>query len=198
MPLPKKIVVVLATALSYLALYRLNFLVIGDSFNYSHRVDWLFLPSGLRLAFILIFVGSGALGIVLASTYITFVSYGDGAISSLLVSGSLAGITPLVAREVAVRWLRLERELENLRSVGLVKLAFLFAAVSSLIHQLWYFWNGTEPLFIESAVVRFIGDLLGSIVVLGTLQLVIQFHRYWQGFKNGVDSHHEKRISTIS
>ena len=104
----------------------------------------------------------------------------------------------LIAREMAIRWSGLERELENLRSVGLFKLAVLFAAVSSIIHQFWYFWNGTEHLFIESSVVRFLGDLLGSIVVLGTLQIFIQSHRYWQGFKNGVDSHHEKRISTIS
>lgn len=190
--------VVLVTALAYLALYRLNFLVLGDAFNYSHRVDWLFLPSGLRLAFILVFVWSGAIGIILASTYITFVSYGDGSLTYLFISGSLAGVAPLIAREMAIRWLGLERELENLRSVGLFKLAVLFAAVSSIIHQFWYFWNGTEHLFIESSVVRFLGDLLGSIVVLGTLQIFIQSHRYWQGFKNGVDSHHEKRISTIS
>lgn len=176
----KKLFIVLTTAIAYLALYRLNFLVIGDSFNYSHRVDWLFLPSGLRLAFVLVFIEAGAMGIILASTYVTYVGYYDESLFRLLVSGSMAGLTPLIARELAVRWLGLDRELANLKAIGLFKLAILFAAISSLLHQLWYFWNGIENHFIESSIVRFSGDLLGSVVMLGALQIGIKSYRHWQ------------------
>ena len=50
----KNVLVVGVTALAYLLLFELNN-ALFTSFSFSAGVNWIFLPSGLRLAFILVF-----------------------------------------------------------------------------------------------------------------------------------------------
>jgi len=180
MALQQRTLIIASTAIGYFLLYQANFSLIGNTLNYAHRVDWIFLPSGLRLAFVLVFLLDGALGIALASMIITYQQYFDGDYVKLLVSGSLAGIGPYAAMQAASFILKLDEELTNLSSIGVFKLAVFFAFVSSLIHQLWYFWIGTNEQFVDTLIVMFIGDLLGSIVVLGFLQILLKGIRSFQ------------------
>ncbi|MFM7342898.1 MAG: hypothetical protein ACKO3Q_09530, partial [Betaproteobacteria bacterium] len=55
-----------ASALGFYVLFHLNDLFF-EWLDYSYGVSWIFLPSGLRLALVLIFGGQGALGVVLGS-----------------------------------------------------------------------------------------------------------------------------------
>jgi hypothetical protein len=172
-----KFLVITSTAIAYFLLYQLNFLLIGESLNYAHRVDWIFLPSGLRFAFVLIFLLEGALGIALASMFITYQQYFDGDYLNLIISGSLAGIGPYLAWQLATVFLNLDREMRNLSSIGLFKLAAFFALISAIIHQLWYFWIGKNEQFLDALLVMFLGDLVGTIVVLGLLQIALRIIR---------------------
>lgn len=143
------------------------------SLNFSHRVDWIFLPSGLRLAFVLLFLADGAIGIALASTLITYLFYFDGSYTSMLLNGSMAGIAPYLARQVAIHHLQLDENLKNLKAIGILKISVLFAFISALVHQLWYFWNGKTDDFIASALVMMVGDLSGTLIVLFVLKIMV-------------------------
>lgn len=143
------------------------------SLNFSHRVDWIFLPSGLRLAFVLLFLADGAIGIALASTLITYLFYFDGSYTSMLLNGSMAGIAPYLARHVAIHHLQLDENLKNLKAIGILKISVLFAFISALVHQLWYFWNGKTDDFIASALVMMVGDLSGTLIVLFVLKIMV-------------------------
>ena len=143
------------------------------SLNFSHRVDWIFLPSGLRLAFVLLFLADGAIGIALASTLITYLLYFDGSYTSMLLNGSMAGIAPYLARQVAIHHLQLDENLKNLKAIGILKISVLFAFISALVHQLWYFWNGKTDDFIASALVMMVGDLSGTLIVLFVLKIMV-------------------------
>ncbi len=160
------------TATVYFVLYQLNIVLFG-ALHYSHRVDWIFLPSGLRLAFVLLFGLDGALGIMLASTLITYLLYFDGNYLNLLISGSLAGLAPFVARRLAIDFLKLDKDLLNLNSYGLFKVSVLFAIISPLIHQLWYFWIGRTENFLASAAIMMVGDWLGTVLVLACFGLMV-------------------------
>lgn len=144
------------------------------SLNFSHRVDWIFLPSGLRLAFVLLFLADGAIGIALASTLITYLLYFDGNYVSMVLNGSMAGLAPYLARQVAMNYFQLDKNLKNLKVIGILKISALFAAISALVHQLWYFWNGKTDDFIASALVMMVGDLLGTLIVLFALKIMVQ------------------------
>lgn len=150
------------------------------SLNFSHRVDWIFLPSGLRLAFVLLFLADGVIGIALASTLITYLLYFDGNYVSMVLNGSMAGLAPYLARQVAMHHFKLDKNLNNLKVIGILKLSALFAVISALVHQLWYFWNGKTDDFIASALVMMVGDLLGTLIVLFTLKIMVQSFSFWK------------------
>lgn len=179
MPHHLRLFIITGTAVSYYLLYQLNIYLFG-SLNFSHRVDWVFLPSGLRLAFVLLFLGDGAIGIALASTLITYSMYFDGSYAGMLLSGSLAGVAPYTARLVAIHWFNLQENLINIKNVGLFKLSVLFAVISAFMHQLWYFWNGKTQDFIDSTLVMIAGDWLGTVLVLAALQASIFLGRKLQ------------------
>jgi hypothetical protein len=167
----QRLAIIAITSISYYLLYRVNMALFG-SLNFSHRVDWIFLPSGLRLAFVLLFLADGALGIALASTLITYLLYFDGSYISMVLNGSVAGLAPYLARQIAIHYWRLDKDLKNLKAIGILKISVLFALISALVHQLWYFWNGKTDDFLASASVMMIGDLLGTLMVLFTLKVL--------------------------
>lgn len=168
-----RFLIVVATAIVYFVFYQVNIILFG-SLNYSHRVDWVFLPSGLRLTFVLLFVANGAIGIMLASTLLTYLLYFDGSYVNLFITGSLAGLAPLVARQIAIDYLKFDKDLLNLNSYGLFKVSVLFAIISPLVHQLWYFWTGRTESFLTSAAVMMVGDWFGTVLVLASFALALR------------------------
>jgi hypothetical protein len=168
-----RFLIVIATAIVYFVLYQVNIILFG-LLNYSHRVDWVFLPSGLRLTFVLLFALNGAVGIMLASTLLTYLLCFDGSYVNLFITGSLAGLAPLVARQIAIEYLKLDEDLLNLNSYGLFKVSVLFAIISPLIHQLWYFWTGRTESFLTSAAVMMVGDWFGTVLVLASFGLTLR------------------------
>jgi hypothetical protein len=179
-PLQQRLAIIAITSISYFLLFRLN-MTLFDSFNFSHGVDWVFLPSGLRLAFVLLFLVDGAIGIALASTLITYFLYFDGSYIAMLLNGTVAGLAPFVARYIAVQYWQLDRNLNNLKAIGIFKISVLFAFISALVHQLWYFWSGKTEDFIASTSVMMVGDLLGTLIVLFALKTLVSvfnpFHK---------------------
>jgi hypothetical protein len=168
-----RFLIVAATAIVYFVLYQVNIILFG-SLNYSHRVDWVFLPSGLRLTFVLLFALNGAIGIMLASTLLTYLLYFDGSYMNMFISGSLAGFAPLLARQIAIDFLKLDEDLLNFNSYELFKVSVLFAIVSPLIHQLWYFWTGRTDSFLKSVAVMMVGDWFGTVLVLASFGLTLR------------------------
>ena len=74
MTVKRDLLVVVATAIAYVGLVKLNDFFFS-SFSFSNGVDWIFLPSGLRLAFILVFVEWGAVGVAIASILLSYFSH---------------------------------------------------------------------------------------------------------------------------
>lgn len=156
--------VVLGTALAYGVLFEVNTLLFS-TLTFSAGVNWIFLPSGLRLAFILVFGLGGALGIALASTLASLFFF-DGNWPFSVVTGLISGGAPLLARRFCADFLGLGADLKGLDGWGLLKMAVVFAVVSPLLHQLWFLSQGVTEDFVRSTLVMALGDLLGSLVVL--------------------------------
>ena len=105
--------IVVLTAAAYAALFELNTLLFS-AFSFSTGVDWIYLPSGLRLAFVLVFGVWGALGIILASIAIDFIHYFNADVTTAVVTGLISGASPLLARTICVDRLGLNKDLTNL------------------------------------------------------------------------------------
>jgi len=165
MTLPFSAVVVIGTALAYGVLFQVNNWLFG-ALTFSAGVNWIFLPSGLRLAFILVFGLSGALGIALASIVTSLLFFFEGDWTFAAVTGLISGGAPLMAHKFCQDFLGLGADLQNLSGAGLLKMAAVFAIISPLMHQLWFVSQGVTQDFWPSTSAMVVGDLLGSLAVL--------------------------------
>lgn len=179
MTLPSYVAVVLGTALAYGVLFEVNTLLFS-ALTFSAGVSWIFLPSGLRLAFILVFGVSGALGIALASIITSLLFFFEGNWQSSIVTGLISGGAPLLARKFCVDFLGLGADLKGLNGLGLLKMAAVFAVVSPLLHQLWYLSQGLTEDFVRSTLVMALGDLFGSLVVLYLARWALLSVAHWR------------------
>ena len=165
MTLLRQIAVVIATAITYFVFCRANSFLFS-SMGYANGVDWVFLPSGLRLVFILIFVEAGALGIALGSCALAFLYQVDGSAMTYVVTGAISGFPPMLARRICIDMLNLDVNLRGLTPRGLLQTAALFALTSSLLHQLWYTWCGQTNNFVGSSIAMAVGDFSGTMLIL--------------------------------
>ena len=174
MNIGSKPAIVVLTGAAYVALFELNALLFS-SFSFSANADWIYLPSGLRLGFVLVFGVWGALGIVFASIATNLLHYPNGDAVTLVVAGLISGLTPLLARKICVDRFALDISLKNLTADQLFKTAGIFAVLSATIHQLWLTFRGRTDHFLSSAMVTVVGDFLGTILILYAAKYLIHW-----------------------
>jgi hypothetical protein len=164
--------VIASTAVAYFLLFQIN-TYLFSAFGYSEGVNWVFLPSGLRVVFILLFGVPGAIGIALSSMAIGYLHYFDGDLVSIIGTGAISGFAPWLARLICVDGLKLDVNLQNLTAAALLKISVIFAVISPLLHQLWFTWRGYTEDFINSTAVMAVGDLVGTIAMLYAAKLLL-------------------------
>ena len=136
----RSLAIVGLTALAYLAMFELNNALFSN-LQFSNGAHYVFLPSGLRFAFVLIFVGQGAIGIACGTALIAY--------HGMQAPGLVAVAMPAL-----------------ISAQALINSAAVFAITSALLHQIWYFWQGQTANFLQSTAVMAFGDLTGTILVL--------------------------------
>ena len=127
----------------------------------AQGVNWIYLPAGLRMCYVLVLPVQGALAIFIASV---LMAARDPTLSAWLV-GVNAAVTacgPVLARAVALQRLGLQASLANLTSRMLWLLAVVFGLCSTALHQAFYAALGREPAFVS----MWIGDTLGCLLCL--------------------------------
>jgi len=167
---------VLVCAVFYFFAFQLNAHLFGD-LQFSAGVNWVFIPSGLRLLLVLVLPELGAIGIVLASFAINYLYGAPDAHLFNIVTSAISGLTPLAARYVAIHALRVHVDLSGLTGQNLFKASLLFALLSALAHQIWYVSQGATTDFIASTLVMALGDLLGTVLVLAMASVLIKLYR---------------------
>jgi hypothetical protein len=161
----RNVLVVIFTAAAFFVGFKLNHFLF-QSLEFSKGASWIFLPSGLRLVFVLVFAEFGAVGIVLGSLCIGLQSYYIDDPVNAVIAGLLSGVCPLIARRACTYFLRVRPDLETLTPVALLQMAAVFAVISGLLHQAWYSLHGQTDQFVSSAGVMALGDFTGTLVVL--------------------------------
>ena len=169
-----KAIIATLCAAAYFVLFQLNFILFAD-LEFSEGVNWIFLPSGLRLLLVLVLYEMGAIGIGLGSLAINYF-LGDINHSNYhlfnVVTAFISGFAPYLARRIAVDWFNIDVDLQGMTSKIFFKITLLFAVISPLLHQLWFYWCGVTDDFVQSTFAMFIGDWFGTILVLSFANLL--------------------------
>ena len=156
---------VVATAVAYWLAFQFNEHVLFFT-RFEDGVNWVYLPSGLRLTLVLVFGWPAAFGIACASVFLAAAPHPWSALPHALVTGLISGFAPLLALLLSRRWLLLREDLNGLDGRSLLLLAAVFAVTSAALHQLWYAWPHPSPDPFYSFAVMSLGDLAGSLIVL--------------------------------
>lgn len=161
------------SALAYGSLFLLNDLLFA-SLVFSKGVDWIFLPSGLRLLLVVVFAGAGAVGISIASITISLFRFFQDDALTAVVAGLISGLAPWMARRVSFSLLGVREDLAGLGGAALLRMTVVFALVSSTLHQVWYVARGHSPGFLQGVFAMAVGDFLGALIVLYAARLVLR------------------------
>lgn len=138
----------------------------------STGVNWIYLPAGLRMCYALVLPLQGTLAIFLASL---LMGSRDPTLSGLLVviGACITAAGPVIARAVAMHWLGLQPNLENLTGRMLWIMAAVFGLFSSALHQAYYVTLGRDPAWLS----MWLGDTLGCLICLYGLKAAISVWR---------------------
>jgi hypothetical protein len=169
----KKLLVVGVSATVYYLSLLANEWVFGDS-EFSFDVHWVFFPSGFRFVLVLLALESGALGIALGGMLWNYQVHPELGLDFALITGLVAGFSPWFARQLSVSFLGLDREFKVLSPQTLLKISFLFATLSALLHQLWFYSQGLTDNLVSSFTVMALSNWAGTLLVLMAIKFTIQ------------------------
>lgn len=170
-----KVLFAVGCAVTYFLAFKLNALLF-ESLKFSHGVNWIFLPSGLRFLFVLVLLSTGSIGIALASLALNYTNgFSDHHVLNI-VTALISGFAPLLARQICVDFLKVGNTLQHLTTKSLLQISVVFALISSLLHQVWFFWNDVTENFITSSFAMAIGDWLGTTLVLATASVTVKLY----------------------
>ena len=171
-------------------LYFLGFYandVLFSNLEHHRGAHWIFLPAGLRLLGILLLGSSGAIGIFLGSLLVA-ISMGQATPLGIVVEPLISAGAPLLTYYLALRY-GLSVNLKNLNAKSLLLLATLFAAASALMHSIWFATQGVAESFSASFLAMFVGNLLGTIIVLYVIRAgLIMVGDRWKRSKKSTES----------
>ncbi len=163
---------IVISAMLYALFFGINSILM-DSLTFSLGVNWIFLPAGLRLLLTLLFGMSAAIGISLISILIALNFYFQHDLISGIGAGFLGGLSPYLAKLFVFRNMGLTANLETLNGSKLLNCIFIYSLMSPLLHQTWFFIRGINDNFIEHVGVMFIGDLIGTLIIIYLAKLAI-------------------------
>jgi hypothetical protein len=173
MKLIKKCVVVGVSACIYYLSLLINEWIWGDP-GFSFDVHWVFFPSGIRFVLVLLALESGALGIALGGILWIYQDHPDLGLHFALITGCLAGLSPLLARQISVIFLGLDREFKVVSPMTLMKISLLFATLSALLHQIWFYALGLTESLPSSFCVMALSNWAGTLLVLMAFKFLVQ------------------------
>ena len=138
-------------------------------------VNWIYLPAGLRMCYVLVLPLHGAAAIFAASLVLAMRDDTFG-LPLIVISACITASGPILARAVAIQRLGLQPNLENLSFNRLWQLAMVFGLFSTVLHQAFYAAIGREPAFLS----MWIGDTLGCLLCLYGFKGLAAAWRKWK------------------
>jgi hypothetical protein len=161
----------IAVALLWVLLFRLNRWAFS-SIDVTVFISWIFLPAAIRMLAIMAFDWVGAVGLFAGALFTNqadpTISLNDGIVLAFLSSAG-----PLVAFWCCTRLLRLPFTLAGLTAKQLLLFATVGAVLNAVPHNIYFYLSGRMTSPIEGLVPMFLGDLVGTMVVLYAVSLAL-------------------------
>jgi hypothetical protein len=152
---------------------------IARTFNIQHMsslaidglTQWIYLPSGIRLVAVVIFGWLGAAGIFFGWIF-CHVFNNEKTLYECMFIGVISGLTALISLRIWRLAFGVNEVLVQLNLRLLVSLVIVSAFISALVRFAYIFSVDSKASLLEIFTVGFIGDILGSFIVLYLIKLI--------------------------
>jgi hypothetical protein len=162
-----------SVAVIWVVLFKLN-AVFFESIGFSHHISWIFLPAAIRMISVMLLDWIGAAGLF-AGALITNAPLLDQNLSEAIALSALSALGPVLAFNFCTRWLRISA---NLAGLGLRQLT-LFGLVGALCnvipHNIYFYLLDRSRSPMDGVIPMFVGDLIGTVIVLYVCALVLKY-----------------------
>jgi hypothetical protein len=141
--------------------------------EFVRGVNWVYLPSGVRLLATLLLGGDGAIGLLVASWLVDFFYFFPNDPLRSFAGGIIATVAPYATYRLAREWYGLKASLANLTPQRLLVLALAFSVANPMLTNIWLALCGDTQNIVERFVAMFTGDLAGALIVLYAMKALI-------------------------
>jgi hypothetical protein len=171
-----ELLLIIGCAVVYFLFLKLNDYLFS-AYEFAPGVNWISLPGGLGMLLVMVLFNAGVIGIAAATGVITYMNGPSDEYLFSLLTGAVAGLAPLMARQISVELFKLDGNLRNLTLAILLKVSVVFSVMTALLQQVWYFWNDRSENFVVNSAVKAVGDLVGTVIILATSMLLIKLYK---------------------
>ncbi|HDR9233465.1 TPA: MASE1 domain-containing protein [Burkholderia vietnamiensis] len=141
--------------------------------EFVRGVNWIYLPSGVRLLATLLLGADGAIGLLAASWLVDFLYFFPGDPMRSIAGGIIATVVPYAVYRIAREQYGLHASLANLTPKLLLVLALAFSVANPLLANIWLALNDNTTNIGERFFAMFVGDLSGALIVLYAMKALI-------------------------
>lgn len=141
--------------------------------EFVRGVNWIYLPSGVRLLSTLLLGSDGAIGLLIASWLVDFFYFFPHDPVRSIAGGIIATVAPYACYRLAREWYGLNASLTNLTPKRLLVLALAYSTANPLLHHIWFALQGSTHNLIESFSMMCAGDLAGALIVLYAIKAIL-------------------------
>jgi hypothetical protein len=134
--------------------------------EFVRGVNWIYLPSGVRLLSTLLLGGDGAIGLLIASWLVDFFYFFPTDPVRAFAGGIIGTVAPYAVYRLALERYHLQASLTNLTPKRLLILAVAYSLANPLLHHIWFASRGDTHNIVESFFMMFAGDLSGALIML--------------------------------
>ncbi|WP_438395254.1 hypothetical protein [Caballeronia sp. DA-9] len=165
---------ILGTVVAFVLSLWINQEVFTHS-EFVRGVNWIYLPSGVRLLGTLLLGADGAIGLLIASWLVDFLYFFPHDPIRSIAGGIIATVAPYGVYRLGREHYGLQASLINLTPIRLLTLAVAFSVANPLLTNIWLVLCGATTHIAERFFAMFVGDLSGAIIVLYAMRAVLSF-----------------------
>ena len=161
-------------AASWSALYWLNGWLFS-SFAAAAYVSWVFLPAAVRVLAVMVADWRGVCGLFIGS--LMTAPQLDSQLQLSVVLSGVSALAPYISLRVARIIFKLDVLLNNITSGQVIGISVLAAFWSSSLHSCIFALAGDPAGFWHSFIQMFVGDMLGTAIVLAVVSSTLKASR---------------------
>lgn len=160
------------TVAAFLASLWLNQAVFAGT-SFVQGINWIYLPSGVRLLSTLLVGFDGFVGLLVAGLLADFLYWFPHDPVRAVAGAILGSLAPYLVYRLALERYHLRASLANLTPTRLLVLAVAYSVANPLLHHIWFALQGNTRNFGESLLTMFAGDLTGALIMLYAIKGIL-------------------------